>query len=196
MSPLFDIAQGAGLATAAGIRPFLPPLLTGALARADAGIDFEGTGFAFLESPAFLAVVLALAVAAYAAQRARPGSRGLGDPLSIAIGAVAIALGALLFAGSLAAGGLNPLAGLAAGVACALLAFVTVAGLIDRVARRLEAPAATALPAWADAAALALAAVAIVFPPAALAGIVALGYLLVAQLGGRDRKYQGLRILR
>ena len=41
-----DIGQGVGLAAATGVRPFLPALLAGALARGDAGIDFEGTDFA------------------------------------------------------------------------------------------------------------------------------------------------------
>src|ERR1700712_1737010 len=61
---LIDILQGAGLAGAAGIRPFLPALMAGALASGDIGIDFEGTPFAFLEQPGWLAaVVLALVVA-------------------------------------------------------------------------------------------------------------------------------------
>ncbi|HEV2074844.1 MAG TPA: hypothetical protein VGR10_01235, partial [Thermoleophilaceae bacterium] len=71
IDPFFQIAQGAGLASATGVRPFLPPILAGALAGADAGIDFDGTGYAFLESTAFLVAVLALAVAAYAVDRVR-----------------------------------------------------------------------------------------------------------------------------
>ena len=45
------ICQGIGLATAAGVRPFLPALLAGALAGADSGLDFDGTDFSFLERP-------------------------------------------------------------------------------------------------------------------------------------------------
>ena len=68
MRLLIDILQGAGLAGAAGIRPFLPALVAGALATADVGIDYEGTPFAFLEQPGWLlAVVLALIAAVVAA---------------------------------------------------------------------------------------------------------------------------------
>src|SRR3712207_6918237 len=38
-----DIGQGAGLASASGVRPFLPPLLAGALARGDIGVDRKST---------------------------------------------------------------------------------------------------------------------------------------------------------
>ena len=55
MSAFIDISTGAGLASSTGVRPYLPPLLAGGLARGDIGIDFDGTDFSFLESPAFLA---------------------------------------------------------------------------------------------------------------------------------------------
>src|SRR5687767_15571236 len=77
MSLFLDIGTGAGLASATGVRPYLPPLLAGGLARGDIGIDFDGTDFSFLESPAFLAGVLALGFIGFfversAANRASP----------------------------------------------------------------------------------------------------------------------------
>ena len=54
MDFVFDLLQGAGIAAAIGIRPFLPALLVGALAAGDLGIDFDGTDFAFLEQARFL----------------------------------------------------------------------------------------------------------------------------------------------
>ena len=130
---VLDIGQGAGLAGASGVRPFLPPLLAGALARGDIGLDFDGTSWHFLESPAFLLVVLALAVAAYVAERA-----GVERPrLSLATTVLAAVLGALLFAGSLAEGGhLTPVVGVVAGVACVALARAALGGLLDRRGRR------------------------------------------------------------
>lgn len=192
MSLVFDIGTGAGLATATGIRPFLPPLLAGALARGDIGIDFDGSGWQFLESPGFLLAVLALAVAAYLAER------GGVDRRTVLIGtsALAVVLGALLFAGTLAASDDPPIAGLVGGVLCAALAAVAVGGLLERAARRLEDSAAGLLLAYADGAALVLAAIAIFLPPVAFLALAALVVLLVRGSGGGGEKYAGLRILR
>ena len=50
MDLVLDLLQGAGIAAAVGIRPFLPVLLAGALAAANLGLDFEGTDFSFLKT--------------------------------------------------------------------------------------------------------------------------------------------------
>src|SRR3954451_13208235 len=68
----FDIGQGAGLAGASGVRPFLPPILTGALASGDIGVDFDNTSFDWVELPGFPLVVLAIALAVYAYARGAP----------------------------------------------------------------------------------------------------------------------------
>ena len=192
VSLFLDIGQGAGLAGASGVRPFLPPLLAGALARGDIGIDFDGSGWQFLESPGFLLAVLALAVIAYAAERSGVNRRAVAAGSAV----VAVALGALLFAGSLAAGGNSALPGLIAGAACALLAYVAIGGLLDRVARRLDEGAARLLTVYADLAALALAAIAIFLAPVAFLALAAFALLLVKGRRDQDRKYAGLRILR
>ncbi len=192
ISLFLHIGQGAGLATASGVRPFLPPLLAGALARGNIGLDFDGTSFAFLEQPAFLLAVLGLAVVAYALERRRVGDRYLRGGLL----AIAVLLGALLFAGSLAEGGSNSIAGLAGGAACAALAFAAVSGLLSRARKRLDAAAAAILPVYADVVALTLAGLAILIPPVSFLALAAFVLLLIrASLGG-GRKYEGLRILR
>ena len=179
------------------MRPFLPPLLAGALARGNIGIDFSGTSYDFLEKPAFLAVVFALAVLAYAADRRRgAGPRERRDPLTLALAAVALVLGGLLFAGSLAQGHRDAWPGLIAGVACAALGYAAVAALFDRARRRLESGAAGLLDLYADGIALALAGLAIALPPAGLVALIAFAVLIVRSRGGRDRKYEGLRVLR
>jgi hypothetical protein len=173
------------------VRPFLPPLLAGALARGDVGIDFEGTAFAFLESPLFLLAVLVLAVAAYAAER-----RGVERPLTIGLTAAAVALGALLFAGALAAGGRPAWPGLLLGALCAALGFVAVARLLERARRRAEPSAAGLFTLYADVLALLLAAVAVFVPPVALVALVVFVVLGLRGRSERGRKYEGLRVLR
>jgi hypothetical protein len=199
MSLFLDIGTGAGLSGATGVRPFLPPLLAGALARGDVGVDFDGTDWSFLESPGFLLALLALAVLAYVAERsganrAPPdGGRGV---LAIAGGLIGLVLGAFLFAGAMADGGEEGWIGLVAGPICAALGWFAVGGLLDRARARLEGGAATLVGVYAEVAALVLAAVAIFLPPVSYLVLVAFVVLL---FGGRRRegeKYAGLRVLR
>jgi Domain of unknown function (DUF4126) len=195
MSLILDIGQGAGLAGSSGIRPFLPPLLAGALARGNVGLDFSGTSYAFLESPWWLALIFALAVASYLLERRRPTVAG-SRQVELVLGALGVAFGALLFAGSLADTHHTSWPGLIGGAACAVLGFAAIAGLLRRARRRLESSAASFLTAYADLISLALAGLAILFPPlsfVALAGFVLL--LISAQRAG-GQKYEGLRILR
>ena len=203
MSLFLDIGTGAGLASSTGVRPYLPPLLAGGLARADAGIDFDGTDFRFLESAGFLAAVVALGVAAFLLERSRAnrGSRDLGGragrgPVELLSGLVGVALGALLFAGALADNAHPVWIGLVFGPICAALGWLAIGGLVERVRARLDPEQAALLTAYADAAALILAAIAVFVPPLALLAIPAFVVLLA---GGRRRegeKYAGLRILR
>jgi hypothetical protein len=203
MSLFLDIGTGAGLASSTGVRPYLPPLLAGGLARGDVGIDFDGTDFRFLESTPFLAAVVALGVAAFllersAANRSSPdiGGRAGRGPVELLAGLIGVALGALLFAGALADNGHPIWIGLVFGPFCAALGWLAIGGLVERVRARLQPEQAALLTAYADAAALILAALAVFVPPLALLAIPAF-FLLLA--GGRRRegqKYAGLRILR
>jgi hypothetical protein len=175
------------------VRPFLPPLLAGALARGDIGLDFDGTSYDFLESPGFLLAVLLLSVVAYALDRREGG--GPRDPATLLLAGLALVLGALLFAGSLAAGHHESWPGIVAGVACAALGYAAVATLFVRARRRL-ADGGGLLLVYADAIALALAALAIALPPVGLVALVAFAVLLVRGRAAGDRKYEGLRVLR
>jgi hypothetical protein len=202
MSLFLDIGTGAGLASATGVRPYLPPLLAGALARGDVGIDFDGTDFSFLESTGFLAGVVALGVLAFVAERSAANRRspdvGRAErgPVEILAGVLAVALGAVVFAGTLADDGHPVWIGLVFGPLCAALAWLAVGGLVERVRARLQPDQAALVTAYADIAALVLAAIAVFVPPVALLAIPAFFVLLA---GGRRRegeKYAGLRILR
>jgi hypothetical protein len=187
-----DIGQGAGLSGATGVRPFLPPLLAGAMARGDVLIDFDGSGWQFLESPGFLLAVFLLALLWFGAERSG-ANPSLVERAVLALG---VALGALLFAGSLAAGDSVAWPGLVAGALCALLGRAAVGGIFERAGRRLDEGAGSLLTLYAEGTALLLAAIAIVLPP--LSFLALAGFLLLLVKGGRaeDRKYAGLRVLR
>ena len=210
-----DIGPGAGLSGASGVRPFLPTLLAGALAREDSGIDFDDTSFSFLEKPAFLLIVLVAALGVYAWDRRRQsagqstaagrpgdpranvaGKRSLPEPSEAALLLIGVVLGALLFAGSLADHGYTSWPGLAGGLACAALGQAAARDLFLRVSGRLDPSARGALPVYFDGAALALCGLSVLAPPVSLLALGFLGWLLA---GGRRRegeKYAGLRILR
>jgi Na+-translocating ferredoxin:NAD+ oxidoreductase RnfA subunit len=188
---VLDLLQGTGIAAAIGIRPFLPVLLVGALASGDIGIDFGGTDFAFLEEWWFLAVVLALVLVTELVLRRRESAA-----LVWLLLAIAVVLGALQGAGSLADHDHPIVPGIVAGALAATLGFYAAKTLFDRVRRRLDADAASVLPVYGEGAALACAGLSVLFPPLAILVIAALAWLLA---GGRRRageKYAGLRILR
>lgn len=191
-----DLLQGAGIAAAIGIRPFLPVLLAGALASADIGLDFSGTDFSFLEAWPFLLGALVLVMALDFAGRRAGRDASERAPLLYAVATVTLVLGGLLGAGSVADRSDAWWAGLVVGLGCAALGFQAARSLFSRVRRRLDDQTAAALPVYAEGAALGAAGLSILFPPLAVLVIGALVWLLA---GGRRRtgeKYAGLRILR
>jgi hypothetical protein len=196
MDLFLAICQGAGLATAAGIRPFLPALLAGALASGDKGLDFEGTDYRFLERPGFLLAVVVVFFGVVLLDRWRGAGTSERGPVGAALGGVSIGIGALLFAGSLTDLGHPAWPGLAGGVVCAAIGQTAARGILSGARARLDAAAAAALGVYADGASLVLAAVAVLAPPLALVGLAGLAVLAVRSHGRGDRKYAGLRVLR
>ena len=194
MEFVLDLLQGAGIAAAIGIRPFLPVLLAGALASADLGLDFDGTSFAFLEEWPFLLAVLVLVALTDFATR-RQANLETGPVVWVLLG-MAMVLGALQGAGSLADHDYAIAPGIVAGVAAAALGFFAARSLFGRVRRRLDPDAQGVLPLYGEGAAVGAAGASILFPPLAILVLAGLGWLLA---GGRRRageKYAGLRILR
>jgi hypothetical protein len=188
---LLDICQGMGVSAAAGLRPFLPTLLVGALAADDLGIDFDGTDFAFLESAWFL---LAIAVALVVTTLLR--TRFETPTGEAALGGIGLGLGALLFAGTLDDRYSTWWPGIIGGLLCALIAQQGARSLLTRTRARLDAEAAGALFLYAEAAALLLAGLAVLIPPIS---VLAIAFFIWLRLGGRRRegeKHAGLRILR
>jgi hypothetical protein len=193
MDLVLALLQGIGIAAAVGVRPMLPVLLAGALASRDIGLDFDGTDFAFLESWPFLLAAVLAAAALVLAERTGIDER---RPLVYALAVACVVLGVLEASGSLADEGHSIIPGIVLGAGAAVLGFVAARDLFTRVRRRLDPEAASALPVYAEGAALAAAGLSILFPPLAILVIAGLGWLM---LGGRRRegeKYAGLRILR
>ena len=193
MDLVLALLQGIGIAAAVGVRPMLPVLLAGALASRDIGLDFDGTDFAFLESWPFLLAAVLAAAALVLAERTGIDER---RPLVYALAVACVVLGVLEASGSLADEGHSIIPGIVLGAGAAVLGFVAARDLFTRVRRRLDPEAASALPVYAEGAALAAAGLSILFPPLAILVIAVLGWLM---LGGRRRegeKYAGLRILR
>ena len=187
MDLLLDILQAAGVAAAIGLRPAAPALLVGVLALLNLGVDFEGTAFAFLESPITLVVLAVLLVAAFVLRERIPGEALLG---------LAAVLGALFFAAQLDDRHDTWWYGLVLGALIAAGAAYVARGFFDRVRTRLDADAAGDLPIYAEAAATAGAGLSVALPPL---GLVVVGFLASLARGGKRRegeKYAGLRILR
>jgi hypothetical protein len=189
---LIDILQGAGLAGAAGIRPFLPALVAGALASGNIGVDYDHTPFSFLEAPGWLLALLIAVIVVVIAER-----RGVPEgPLESALSGLGIGLGALLFAATLADHFHLWWPGLLGGGLCAALAGAATRSLIARTRARLDPEARAALPVYVEGMSIVLAALAVVVAPVSL---LALGFFAFLLRGGRRRegeKYAGLRILR
>ena len=200
MHLVFDIFQGIGIAAAVGIRPFLPALVVGALAAGDIQIDFKGSHFAFLQGVPFLAVMVLGAILIALTERRLGQDKVDRGPLAIALGAVAVVVAALLFAGSLAQGNYASWPGYIGGALCAAIGIAATRPLLTRVRVRLEAGrdagGAAALPLYAEAGALASAALSVLAPPVGLIVLALLLWLLLAGRGRDQQKYAGLRILR
>jgi Domain of unknown function (DUF4126) len=195
---VFYIGLGLGLGVAAGLRPFLPALLAGALGSEDAlGVDFAHSGYSFLQSNWWLAAMGAALVVAWVVQLRVGAERFEAGPPGAAIAGVGIAVGALLFAGTLGEHGDAAWPGLLGGAAAALLAQAATRPLLARTRARLQDRGSReALTLYVDGAAIAIAALVALLHPL---GYVALALFVWLAAGARRRggeRYAGLRILR
>ncbi len=113
-----------------------------------------------------------------------------------ALAAIAVALGAALFAGSLSEGGRDGWIGLPLGAACAAIAWYASARFFARARARLASEGDGLLDVYGDLVAVSIALVSIVIPPLAFGALAAFVLLLIRGRAADDRKYEGLRILR
>lgn len=190
------ICQGLGLALAVGIGGPLVGLFVAAMGALEAGFNPEGSSFGLLTETWFLVLLLALVVLAVVART----REALKLPSLLGI----TAIGAVVFAASLAEGDYAWWPGLIAGALIAaptaLIAGDILGGGVER-ARNAEPGTAAA-----DAAnmmiivfvtgAIVLASLSLFAPPAAIPFAVAVAYLALTRRRRADEKYEGLRILR
>jgi hypothetical protein len=193
----FYIGLGVGLAAACGLRPYLPALLAGALGSAGAlGVTFVHSNYHFLQSGWWLLVVVVVLAGAYLLQLRLDAER-FEAVAGGAISAHAIAVGALLFAGTLAAHGDAWWPGLLGGAGAATLARYAAGPVITRARARLPDRAAReALTVYLDAASLVLAAAVALLHPLGYVAVGLLAWFVWRRRARSDEKYAGLRILR
>jgi uncharacterized membrane protein len=172
------------------------------MAHEDAGIDFSGTDWSWMESWVFIGILAVLFIAFWVIDREgkseviRPGGRateaGPVYPLLCA------AAGALLFAGSLADGGETSWPGLVAGALVGFIGYLALGRLFMRANQRLLAAGdpGVVLGLARDALTIALTVLVVLVD---VVGYVVLAATLVLLATARRRegeKYEGLRILR
>jgi hypothetical protein len=193
----FYIGLGIGLAAACGLRPYLPALLAGALGSADVlGVTFAHSNYHFLQAGWWLLVVVVVLAGAYLLQL-RLGAERFEAVAGGAVSAHAIAVGALLFAGTLAAHGDAWWPGLLGGAGAAALARYAAGPVITRARARLPDRAAReALTVYLDAASLVLAAAVALLHPLGYVAVGLLAWFVWRRRARTDEKYAGLRILR
>ncbi|HTA14628.1 MAG TPA: DUF4126 family protein [Solirubrobacteraceae bacterium] len=195
---VFYVGLGLGLALAAGVRPFLPALLAGALASSGVlGVSFKSGAYSFLYSDWWLVAVAAALVLAYLLQL-RLGSERFdtGQPAA-ALAGIGVGVGALLFAGTLAAHGDAAWIGLIAGAAAAALAQAVVRPLAARTRARLpDRSAREAVTVYLDSVSLVLAGLVALLHPLGYVAVALFAWLLLRMRSRSAEKYAGLRILR
>jgi hypothetical protein len=194
MDLFLAISQGVGTSLAAGVRAFLVPLLVGVLARANVGVNFEGTEYEFLESIVWLAILLSLIVLAWLIER---------SDIPVTTAAMAVggaAIGGVLFAASLAERDYTSEPGLLAGAFVALVGFaaarVFLGGAEERLAVRGEIGAGRTLDMIVDAVVLAVTFLAVLVEPSAYLALAFCAWVLLVRRRRAGQKYEGLRILR
>lgn len=195
---VFYIGLGLGLALAAGVRPFLPALLAGALASGGVlGVSFSRGAYGFLQSDWWLGVVAVALVLAYLLQLRLGSERFETGELAQALAGIGIGVGALLFAGTLAAHGKLAWPGLIGGAAAAALGQALIRPLAARARARLpDRGAREAVTLYLDSVSLALAALVALLHPLGYVVLALFAWLWLRMRARRGEKHAGLRILR
>ncbi len=194
---VFVIGLGLGLGVAAGVRPFLPALLSGGLASAHAlGIAFSGGPYAFLQESWWLIVAAASLLIVYALALRAGSERVNGGGGGAALSGIGVGVGALLLAGSLSAAHDLAWPGLIGGGLAALGAQLALRPIVEGARKRLPDEASRqALALYLDLLSLLLAFLVALLHPLGYLAVVIVAWLALARRRRTDSRYAGLRIL-
>lgn len=197
-SLVFMIGLGLGLGIAAGLRPFLPALLAGALGSAGAlGVKLAPGSYSFLQAGWWMVAAAAALLIVYVIQLRLGAERFDAGAPGAALAGIGIGVGALLFAGTLCAHGKTAWPGLIGGAAAALLAQSVARPIVSGARGRLsDRTARQALTVYLDLAALLLAALVCLLHPLGYVAVLLFAWLaFVRWRRGESGRYAGLRIL-
>jgi uncharacterized membrane protein len=180
----------------------LAVITTGVLAHENAGIDFTGTDWAWMESWVFIGIVAVLFIAFWIMDREgkspliRRGGRATeANPPYVFFCAAA---GALLFAGSLADGGETSWPGLIAGAVVGFIGYLALGRLFMRANQRLLAAGdpGVLLGLGRDLLTVVLCVLSVLVDPIGYALLAAAIVLVFTARRREGEKYEGLRVLR
>ncbi len=193
----FLIGLGLGLGLAAGMRPYLPALISGALASGGLlGLSYSPGTFSFLQSTWWLVASAAALLAVYLLQLRLGSQRMDSGPIAAALSGIGVGVGAVLFAGTLSGHGELSWPGLLGGAVAALLAQAAVWPLIRRARARLpEESTRNALTLYVDVGAVLLTILTALLHPLGYLAVLLLAWLALAGRRRAGGRYAGLRIL-
>ena len=177
-------------------------ITTGVLAHEDAGVDFTGTDWSWMESWVFIGILAALFLAFWVmdrqgkSERIRPGGRAM--EANAAYPFLCAVAGALLFAGSLADGGETSWPGLVAGAIVGLIGYLALGRLFMRANQRLLAAGdpGILLGIARDLLTIVLTVAVVLADVLGYVVFVAALVLIVMARRREGEKYEGLRVLR
>jgi hypothetical protein len=172
------------------------------MAHEDAGIDFSGTDWSWMETWVFIGILAALFIVFWVMDRQgksaviRPGGRAM--EAGPAYQFFCAAAGALLFAGSLASGGETSWPGLVAGALVGFIGYLALGRLFMRANQRLfnAGDPGVVLGLARDALTVALTVLVVLVDPLGYVLLVAAIVLLLSARRREGEKYEGLRVLR
>jgi hypothetical protein len=177
-------------------------ITAGVMAHEDAGIDFTGTDWSWMESWVFIGILAVLFAVFWVMDREgkseviRPGGRAM--EAGPAYPLLCAAAGALLFAGTLADGGETSWPGLVAGAAIGFIGYLALGRLFMRANQRVFAAGdpGVVLGLGRDALTIALTVLVVLVDVVGYVLLVAALVLLLTARRGEGEKYEGLRVLR